>query len=141
MFQVSSGGVVINKDKDVLLLKKKNGMYCLPKGHVEAGEALGETAIREVKEETNIDCELLDYVGKLSYSFRFAKTGRVDKIVHWYLMKPISFDLMPQRSEGFVLCSFFDYLQSQRLLSHRNERRIVRQAYEKLKKYKDDEDF
>ncbi len=52
-----AGGVVWNNDekdtKYLLVTAKRNPkQWVLPKGHIEPGEALEETAIREVKEET-----------------------------------------------------------------------------------------
>lgn len=48
---------------------KKNG-WGLPKGHVEPGEDLAETAIREVEEETSLKFERDDlrYIGNFKYS-------------------------------------------------------------------------
>lgn len=68
--EVCAGGILVDKNK-VLLLKKKDGSYCLPKGHVEEGETHEMTAIREVKEETNVDGEILFYVGDVSFSYIF----------------------------------------------------------------------
>ena len=39
--------------------------YAIPGGHVEEGESIEETVIRELKEEMNLDIELVDYLGKL----------------------------------------------------------------------------
>ena len=39
--------------------------YALPGGHVEGNETLEETVIRELKEEMNLDIEIVDYLGKL----------------------------------------------------------------------------
>lgn len=39
--------------------------YAIPGGHVEDGETLEETVIREVKEEMNLDIRILGYLGKL----------------------------------------------------------------------------
>ena len=53
----SAGAVlytVINGERQYVLVREKNGSYGLPKGHVEPGETLAETALREVREETGI---------------------------------------------------------------------------------------
>ena len=53
----SCGGVVIFRGKILLLYKNYKHRYdgwVLPKGTVEAGEEYKETALREVKEETNV---------------------------------------------------------------------------------------
>ena len=50
----SCGCIIIDKDR-VLLVKHNAGHWDFPKGHMEDGETEIETAIREVKEETNLD--------------------------------------------------------------------------------------
>ena len=51
--------VIIHKDQMVLLIKRSNvhgaGSWSTPGGHLEYGEKPEDCAIREVKEETNID--------------------------------------------------------------------------------------
>lgn len=39
--------------------------YALPGGHVEDSESYEETVIRELKEEMNLDIEIVKYLGKL----------------------------------------------------------------------------
>ena len=53
----SCGCIIIEKDK-VLIIQQTKGHWGFPKGHVEVGETEIETAIREVKEETNLDVEI-----------------------------------------------------------------------------------
>ena len=53
----SCGCIIIEKDK-VLLIQHIKGHWGFPKGHVEVGETERETAIREAKEETNLDVEI-----------------------------------------------------------------------------------
>ena len=57
----SAGAVlytVIDGERQYVLVREKNGSYGLPKGHVEEGETLAETALREVREETGIHAVL-----------------------------------------------------------------------------------
>ena len=55
--ELSSGIVVFFRSKksiEYLLLKHIQGHWSFPKGHIEEGETLEETAIRETFEETGI---------------------------------------------------------------------------------------
>ena len=51
--EISAGGVVLFGNA-ILLLRKFNGDWVLPKGRIEAGEQKKEAALREVLEETNL---------------------------------------------------------------------------------------
>lgn len=50
-------GLIFNDAGKIFLMKsdKWKGMYCIPGGHVEAGETLKDAVIREIKEETNLE--------------------------------------------------------------------------------------
>ena len=49
-----AGIIVFNTNLDVLVLRKPNGRWDLPKGHVDPGEALLIAAMRECDEETGL---------------------------------------------------------------------------------------
>ncbi len=51
---VSAGGVVLNTQKNVLLVLQKSGLWSLPKGHVKKGEDVLNAAKREIYEETGV---------------------------------------------------------------------------------------
>lgn len=53
------GTIVINDNK-VLVIQQKQGFWGFPKGHMEQGKNEIETAIRETKEETNLDVIIED---------------------------------------------------------------------------------
>ena len=61
---------IFDDDFNFILIKRKNNPYkdywALPGGFVEYGESVEDAAIREVKEETNIDVELIDLVNVYS---------------------------------------------------------------------------
>ena len=59
--QVGVGGLVLDKDGRILLVKERGGLpgvsWKLPGGLTDSGEDFGDAACREVFEETGIECE------------------------------------------------------------------------------------
>ena len=128
---VSCGGVVIHDGKVLLLYKNQNGRYMgwvLPKGTVEPGETYQQTALREVKEETNSDSEIVKYIGKTQQTFR-GNEDIVSKTVHWYLMVTDSFDCKPQAEEFFVDAGFYKQHEASYLLKFHDEKQMMRRAF------------
>ncbi|MCM3124482.1 MULTISPECIES: NUDIX domain-containing protein [unclassified Mesobacillus] len=60
---VSAATIVINEHKEILLIKGPRRGWEMPGGQVEEGESLKNAAIRETKEETGIDVEILKFCG------------------------------------------------------------------------------
>ena len=60
--------IIIEMDGGIVLIQRKNPPYgwALPGGFVDYGESLEEAAIREAKEETSLDVELLSQLGAYS---------------------------------------------------------------------------
>ena len=58
------GIFIFNQQGQLLLLQshKWPGVYVVPGGHVELGERLDETAVREAKEETGLDVYDLKFI-------------------------------------------------------------------------------
>ena len=56
----------------IRITENKYEGWVLPKGTVEAGEEFKETALREVKEETGVQAQIIKYIGKSQYSFKHA---------------------------------------------------------------------
>ena len=82
----AGGGLVYNKNGAVLFIFR-NGKWDLPKGGIEKGEFIEDTAIREVEEETGVTG--LTITGKLQKTYHiFKRNGKYKlKITHWYEMK------------------------------------------------------
>ncbi len=56
--------IITNEANEVLLQKRSdNGLWGLPGGLLELDERISDCAIREVKEETNLDVELTGFIG------------------------------------------------------------------------------
>lgn len=71
--KVVSGGVVIREGKALILQRSENensfpGMWELPSGKLEEGESIEEALLREVKEESGLDVEILKPVNTFEYN-------------------------------------------------------------------------
>ena len=131
--EISSGGVVIFGNT-ILLLKKFNGDWVLPKGRVEKGEGLGDAALREVLEESGVKAEIGEYIGKVNYEYKNLKLNKkVSKTVHWYLMRANNMDCTPQKKEGFVDAVFVHIDKATDLVRYKDERNMIEQGLKMLK--------
>ena len=61
-------------------------MWALPKGLIDRGERADATALREVREETGVDAELVSKLGDIRYVYTWAGE-RVFKVVSFYLLR------------------------------------------------------
>lgn len=96
MYNEKSCGCIILHEEKVLIIKQNNGDWGFPKGHMEENETEIETARREVKEETNIDVEIIsDKKYTMEY---YTDKGNLKQVV-LFLAYPKNFDLKPQQSE------------------------------------------
>jgi 8-oxo-dGTP pyrophosphatase MutT (NUDIX family) len=96
----AGGGLVYNKKGEVLFIFR-NGKWDLPKGGIEKGEEIEETAMREVEEETGVGKLKIDRKLQKTYHV-FKRNGKYKlKITHWFEMHT-SFDgtTVPQEKEG-----------------------------------------
>ena len=92
----SCGCIIINDKKEVLLVHHNKGHWDFPKGHVEDGETEIQTAIREVKEETNIDVEVDE---AYRYTVEYSPKEDVIKEVVFFLAKNINYNKNAQVEE------------------------------------------
>lgn len=81
----SCGVIVEHNGKILIVQQKKSGNYGFPKGHILPNETEEECAIREVKEETNVDVEINK---KNRYSLSYVQDGNINKEVVYFIGKP-----------------------------------------------------
>ncbi len=55
----AAGGIVVRDGRVLLVHRPKYDDWTLPKGKAEAGESDEDCALREVREETGLECELV----------------------------------------------------------------------------------
>jgi|SRR5579884_1761445 len=77
----SAGGIVVRGERVLLVHRDRYDDWSLPKGKLEQGESWEEAALREVREETGLRCELGAYLGTTTYAH-----GGEPKEVRWWAM-------------------------------------------------------
>lgn len=128
----SCGAVVYKFDNELmfLILEHNSGHFSFPKGHVENDESESETAIREIKEETNIDV-LLDT------NFRFISTYSpkegVIKDVIFFIAKAKTSDIVAQIEE-IKSINWYSYSDSLNILTYDIDKELLKKAYDYLSK-------
>ena len=82
----AGGGLVYNKKNEVLFIFR-NGKWDLPKGGMEKGEEIENTAIREVEEETGVTNLVI--ADKLQKTYHIFKRNGIYKlkITQWFEMR------------------------------------------------------
>lgn len=127
---ICAGGVVFKDDK-IVSLRRKNGVWLMPKGHVEPGETLEQTAVREVQEETGLIARVKAPLGETEYSF--TENGVLyQKKVHWFYMEAVDGELRPE-TEMFTDIRLLSAAELD-LLSFEADRRLAAKAFAQYRK-------
>ena len=98
--QISAGGVAFRRNKSAtevaIVAVLPSLRWQLPKGLIDAGERAEQAALREVREEAGIDCELLEKIETVEYWYQATAKGervRFHKFVHFFLLKYLAGDV------------------------------------------------
>jgi 8-oxo-dGTP pyrophosphatase MutT (NUDIX family) len=128
---VSAGGVVARPlhggGLEIVICESRGRrVWGLPKGTPEPGEALLQTALREVLEETGLEVEAVGELGSIDYWF--AQGGaRVHKYVHFWLMNPVGGDVANHDRE-FDAVEWVEIDRAVERLTYESDRDIARRA-------------
>jgi len=125
---VSAGGVVFDARGRVLLLRRTDeGTWCFPKGHVEPGETLKETAAREIREECGLACTIGKNVAEVRYAHFWPPDDvNYDKRVVYFLARPEGGEI--RLENRFSDWRWATTVTAQRLLHHKNDKDVLRKA-------------
>jgi 8-oxo-dGTP pyrophosphatase MutT (NUDIX family) len=120
-----------NSDQIQIALIHVRNRWGLPKGHVEEGERIEETALREVREETGLEGRVVKKLGDIRYAYRDkTKEGepiRIYKRVHFYLLRYLKGDVRDHDHEVDE-ARWFPMDQVIKNLKFATERKMVHRA-------------
>ena len=122
---VAAGGVVVNERGEVLLVHRPHyDDWSFPKGKLDAGEEVEAAALREVREEAGLACEIVRELSKIRYSVMTRKGEVKPKVVHYFLMRVTGGKLATdgKETDEAIWC---DRGEAERKLSYAGDRDIL----------------
>jgi ADP-ribose pyrophosphatase YjhB (NUDIX family) len=136
--EISAGGVIWRRlethDRIEVVLVRPAGRdtWVLPKGHVEAGEAVKEAAVREACEESGLHVIPGERLGDVSYVYSWHDRPdlppvRIFKRVYFYLMEANGGDLSAHDAE-IAEATWVDLEEAPQRASHKSERELLAKA-------------
>lgn len=123
----AAGGVVGRSRRPGLvevavIHRRASGDWTLPKGRLNAGETPDQAALREVKEETGLRCQLLRALGCTDY---LDARGR-RKVACYWLMRRLNGRFRP--SDEVDDLRWLSFGRAAALLSSERDRAVLRRA-------------
>ena len=135
--EYTAGGVVFRRNDgqaDILMIQDRMGRWTIPKGHVETGESLEQTALREVAEETGLtQFNMGEKLDKLHFFYR--KEGKLIFMTTYVFLMEATGDtdaVVPEDSEGIVDAKWFSQEEALSLIEYRDTERLFRIALDKI---------
>ncbi len=113
----------LDENVEILLVHRpRYGDWSLPKGKLEPGEKYKAAALREVREETGLECALGDKLTRISYD-----TPLGPKTVKWWAMQPHDpqGELIPDDPEEVSEARWVAFTEAWGQLTYGTERTVL----------------
>jgi 8-oxo-dGTP pyrophosphatase MutT (NUDIX family) len=132
--QISAGGVAFRRNNSeievAICAVNPSRRWQIPKGLIDAGESEERAALREVREEAGIDCELLEKIETVEYWYIATANGtrvRYHKFVHFFLLRYLSGE--PENHDHEIdEARFVPIDEAVRMLAFKSEKELVKKA-------------
>jgi len=126
---LAAGGIVVDDKLGVrrVLLVHRPGYddWSFPKGKLDGGETVEQAALREVNEETGLQCQILRELAVTQYQYRTRNKGRLKpKSVHYFLMEPLS-RLIKVPVEEVDLAEWLEIEEARKRLTYVQDRKLL----------------
>ena len=124
----TSAGVILVNFGSVLLLQHPGGSHWdFPKGHIEEGESLEESALREVREESGIsDVKMVDgFRERTEYTYTRKGRKRQKQVIWFVALTDVMSVTLSHEHEQYA---WLGWDAAAERLTHEGPRRVLRTA-------------
>ena len=122
-------GVVCLRGGEVLLIRRGKallkGEWSIPGGRMELGEGAAQGALRELKEETGVEAELLGLIDVVDHFHDAGQAVLIDYAARWTNGEPMAGD-------DAIEARFVAIAEAMRLLGWDETRRVIALAVERF---------
>ena len=127
MNKEKSCGAVIYNNKKFLIVRHQKGHWSFPKGHVEKEETETQTALREIKEETNLTVILdTDFRHHTLYE---PKPNITKEVIYFLGLNPKGkVKIQPEEIKDY---KWVTYKEALNIITYENDKEILK----KIKEY------
>jgi 8-oxo-dGTP pyrophosphatase MutT (NUDIX family) len=132
----AAGGLVVSRGNGrlrVVLIavdRDASRRWSLPKGHFKKRESSEQTAVREVREETGLEVEIVAPLTTIDYWFVERKV-RYHKFVHYFVMRAVGGRFDDHDDEVHDV-RWFDWDDALRTMAYPNERSVLEEHRERI---------
>jgi 8-oxo-dGTP diphosphatase len=116
-----------NRKLEVLLIRKRGGMWTLPKGRVKRDESDDQALVRELREETGLGGVVIEAVSQSDY--QVLKAGRLKhKTVVYYIVQADPGEPRPGVEEGIEQACWMPIPRALKRIGRPRVRAVLRSA-------------
>ncbi len=147
---ICASAIIVQGNKTYLIKHKKLEVWMNPGGHVEENETPEEAAIREAKEETGIEVEIIGLNGEnkiktdiayelnkpfsIMYEFVDYKTGMHEHYDMVYLTKPKDQSKITLNKEETLDAGWFSEKELKNIKMYENTKLILEKVFSNINK-------
>ena len=111
----------------------RENIWTLPKGTPAPGETREQTALREVREETGLDVQIIGEVGAIEYTFSRRSMRFIKQVFHYLMLATGGSG--DQHDHEYDEARWFSFNEALLAMTYDNEIEIVRRAEHLIRRY------